>query len=696
MSRSRLIKWLLLASPILTTLALYGYSIGLPFFWDDGPQFRLLETSNGLDVWLGNADYLYYRPAVFTLWKMSAIFAGFYDGVGLHWLNIIFFGVAGVILGKIAYRLAPHHKLVMALVTAHGFVIFPFSYQAITWIGSMFHTFLALCLALTAWCALIWIDKRRYWALILGNIAGFLGIFSHEIGVVIPVAVVMVWVVGLPISRWMLKHPARQKPVSALKALESDHESEFSAPLVGFQNANSPYALASGAILFIMPLIISTMLFIILYINVPRDTSPGRLQLMSEIVESGATLGQSALYPFIALIRPLIDGTPPAVPMVIGILGGLTVIMLIIIALERQVIYIRLALLGLGWFMMMLAPSLLLLDQFYVNGSPRLLLLPSMGISLFWGVVVIVLLNRRMGQVVAVGIIILGAVVAIRFLNTQRAYFTMQNEYAQRLFSMVKMQPPDANTVLVNAPDYITPLEADRTFLRGAEGAAFLVFTVNYADYLWINTGVDLPNLQTVKYGILNQAVGYSLYAHDPEVGELILAQTVRDADVVYVTQFHADGLTPVLVKYPTTGDDTPLYQLGDALTISELGAVYLPHEKRLRLHIGWQMMNPQVLQAFVHVICAGEMIGQVDAGAWGGAYPFHLGIVDERIPDLREIPLSRPFTSDCQMVLGVYRPSDVSRLSITDLQTGANLPNDQIIIPYLGESEDSTWILKP
>ncbi|MDX2075414.1 MAG: hypothetical protein SFZ02_03215 [bacterium] len=671
MTRSRLIKWLILSLPMVVILALYGYSLGLPFFWDDGPQFRLLETSNGLDVWLGNADYLYYRPAVFTLWKISAVFAGFYDAVGLHWLNIIFFGMAGVILGKIAYRLTPQHKLLMAMIVGNGFVIFPFSYQAVTWIGSMFHTFLALCLVLAVWCALIWCDKGARWALVVGNIAGFLGIFSHEIGVVIPVAVLMVWV--------YIIYP-RVIGSGIIYHARTAHRGDW----------------FSRAFTYFIPLAMSAILFVVLYINVPRDTSPGKLQPMSEIIESSATLGQSVFYPFVALLRPLIEGTPPAQPMVIGIIGGVVMLLGIIALFGRTTDTIRLALMGLGWTALMLAPSLLLLDQFYVNGSPRLLLLPSMGISLLWGVVFIALINRRVGQILAVGMIGLSIVVAVRFLNIQRDYFSMQNEYAQRLFTMVKAQSPEAKTVLVNAPDYITPLEADRTFLRGAEGAALLVFTVNYADYLWINTGVQLTNLQTVKYGILNQAVGYSLYAHDPEVDELTLAQTVQDADSVYVTQFDPQGLMPVAVKIPTIGTNTPLYAFEDALTITELGAVFLPEKNRLRVHIRWGVNNPQVLQAFVHVICAGEMIGQVDAGAWGGAYPFHLWGAGDIQTDLREIPLTRPYAENCQAVLGVYRPSDVSRLVITDMTTGENLPNDQIIIPYYGESEENTWILKP
>ena len=261
---------------------------------------------------------------------------------------------------------------------------------------------------------------------------------------------------------------------------------------------------------------------------------------------------------------------------------------------------------------------------------------------------------------------------------------------------MVKAQDPNADTVLVNAPNYITPLDDYRMFLRGAEGAAFLVHTVNYADYLWINTGVQLNNLQTVKYGILNQAVGYSMNAHGDEADEMTLVQTVRDADVVYVNQFYWDGIMPVAVKLSADGTNTPLYAFEDALTITELGAVFLPENNRLRVHIRWGVNNPQVLQAFVHVLCGGEMIGQVDAGAWGGAYPFHLWDVGEIQTDLREIPLIRPYTDDCEAVLGAYRPSDVTRLTITDTTTGDSLPNDQIIIPYMGESEEHTWILNP
>ncbi|MDZ4671472.1 MAG: hypothetical protein SH821_11440, partial [Phototrophicales bacterium] len=79
-----------------------------------------------------------------------------------------------------------------------------------------------------------------------------------------------------------------------------------------------------------------------------------------------------------------------------------------------------------------------------------------------------------------------------------------------------------------------------------------------------------------------------------------------------------------------------------------------------------------------------------------GGAYPFHLWDVGEIQTDLREIPLIRPYTDDCEAVLGAYRPSDVTRLTITDTTTGDSLPNDQIIIPYMGESEEHTWILNP
>ncbi|HRF96384.1 MAG TPA: hypothetical protein PLZ51_14360, partial [Aggregatilineales bacterium] len=74
----------------------------------------------------------------------------------------------------------------------------------------------------------------------------------------------------------------------------------------------------------------------------------------------------------------------------------------------------------------------------------------------------------------------------------------------------------------------------------------------------------------------------------------------------------------------------------------------------------------------------------------------FHLATAGEFITDLREIPLTRPYTQNCQAVLGVYRPHDVSRLVITDMTTNENLSNDQIIIPYMGESEDSRWILRP
>src|SRR5260221_9453618 len=177
----------------MLALLLYGYTVRLPFFLDDGPNFWFLDHINGLQQWGGSLGFPYYRPIAFTLWKLAwAILGGHYDPALMHLLNVFCFGLAGVLVGLLASRLAPTgFKSRFGLLAGLGVVHFPFSYQAVTLVSGLFHLTLLLGFAISLWAALHWLDSRGgRVALVLCWLGAFFGIFSHENGpLLLPLAV---------------------------------------------------------------------------------------------------------------------------------------------------------------------------------------------------------------------------------------------------------------------------------------------------------------------------------------------------------------------------------------------------------------------------------------------------------------------------------------------------------------------------
>ena len=62
-----LLAWLLCS---LLTLALYWRTIPLPYFWDDVVHFDFATSRTFLQVWTNVTGLPYYRPVVFTLYKI--------------------------------------------------------------------------------------------------------------------------------------------------------------------------------------------------------------------------------------------------------------------------------------------------------------------------------------------------------------------------------------------------------------------------------------------------------------------------------------------------------------------------------------------------------------------------------------------------------------------------------------------------
>jgi hypothetical protein len=285
-------------------------------------------------------------------------------------------------------------------------------------------------------------------------------------------------------------------------------------------------------------------------------------------------------------------------------------------------------------------------------------------------------------------------VVSIPFLNGQRANYLLLNNYMRRLNELVANQPlpvEQSRILLVNAPDYLTPIEGQETFLRGTEGAAMMFRTINYDLQVWINTGILPPVMDTLKFHQIMRPQGYSMYAHDPEVGPVELVERVRQYDALYVTHWDGQAFYPVYVGSPNLpGPDEDVVTFGDnQIALTQMDMVYAPRWQVLQIRLRWRVNQPEGVQPFVHVVCDGGQVGGADAGAWGDVYGFNFWSPGEAQTDLREIRLSRPFDpSMCQALLGIYRPSDVTRLAAVDVAAGTRYADDLVVLPYQGETD--------
>ncbi|MCL4256177.1 MAG: hypothetical protein KJ043_20640, partial [Anaerolineae bacterium] len=330
--------------------------------------------------------------------------------------------------------------------------------------------------------------------------------------------------------------------------------------------------------------------------------------------------------------------TPPAwltIAMGMGVLGG----GLFLITIFAPT-YNRIAIFGVIWYLMALMPTVILLDTAYVDGSPRILIYAGIGLHLFYGALFGAVwrtpppirqnqIARGFEPLARISVLltcVLMLIISIPFINTRRDHLLILNDYMRDLHEYILNQPQDPQTtpiLLVNAPDYITPKPENRTFLRGSEGVAMMFYLVDYDRQIWVNTGI-LPMIRTAKIDEINQAQGYDVYLHDPATSWDEARALALDSATLYITQFHESIFYPVYIGAPNLiGDDTPDVIFDQAVTLTDSGAVYLPQKNALLVKLRWQVQNPAPIKPFVHVVCDGALVAQLDGHVWADIYPF-------------------------------------------------------------------------
>ncbi|MCL4252539.1 MAG: hypothetical protein KJ043_02020 [Anaerolineae bacterium] len=620
MMNNRFVRLLWASSPLLLAIGLYGYVVYLPFFLDDGLLFEIIlrppNSPLSWEIWGGSMTFAYYRPLVFTVWEInqSLMGGGRFDPIGLHWLNLMLYGMTGVILGAFIRRVAkiwalPYRHTLGGLIGII-FVIFPFNYNAVMWVASMFHIASAFGTVVALWCVVMVFDKSNKW--LLGAWLGvFIATFSHENGVLLA-PIIGLLIIGISGRKMMTHRPTMIR-----------------------------------ALVLYIPILLIIGIYWWLLNTVPRGASPLTI-LWDDIPNSFALFLQTFAYPIMGAYRK-ITLADESISM-LWILGLATLIpaFLFIVWQSRKMGII--ALFGVMWFIIASAPSIAFLSTDYVRGSWRLMLFASVGIALFWGMFIIALWRSgKIGRVVMILFIGWSAFMSLDFLGQRQHEAILQANYNDKLQTLIQIYT-QGKPLVVNAPSFLASTTDQQWLPTRETGVMFHAEYINHAQVFRAQTGYDFPRIETtIDYDIFG-APPTQNFAPYTTLG-VSKIEAVKNASDIYVTFWDGEQFRPMFVGGAGYGgSNEPIALFPDvSIALTETSAERTtPYMLQFRTR--WRVDNPPsdliflVLDAF----CDGERVGQSIGAIWGGTYAFHHWSAGEIQTDFRDVGLIRDVPDDC------------------------------------------------
>lgn len=617
--------WLLFAAACAAiTYLIYGASLTLPFFFDDFVHYPFVEANNVTRIWLTTDELAYYRPLNFSLWRLTYDFFQRHDPFVDHAINLVLHASNGFMVGWLASRLWSlrgdrfpvvaseelHDDWWRVYLSAVLFLLFPFSYQAVPWVGSLSHLLVTTLILLSVLC---YVQMRRTrvrpWGL-ASLFFAFLAPFAHENGVLVMPFVVLVDLTTPGLSnRW------RQA--------------------------------AKTGLVWTLPLLV----YIPIWISLPRLDGGGLFSNSFEgILQNTAYFLQGLFYPFNSLggwlhyARRIHDMTA------VALLSGLGLFVAVLIQLTHRATLRSL----LPWLWTILAslPAILFLVFEYVINGPRLLMVASVGVAWLWADVL--LLFSRGGERGSIDRLFrVGTTMVFTFLllaqnvNFLRERMTMY-EILGDGFKQVVAATAEANAtgqeaIVINFPSWLAPRQ--HTYALGHEGVLFWPDYVPPEIFMAVHTG-DLGDLNFVKVdGIRPDLESYYYGLTGPKPDWAMLSAVPSQ---VLKTEYGAEELA--LTAVGSLGNHRQEQQTSLASftasdaesTIQLLDAQVIPEEKGIRVDTLWQADDaPPQTTLFVHVIDAvGNLVAQTDGDPLGGSYPLDQWADGSRVLDSRSIAI--------------------------------------------------------
>lgn len=648
---------------LLIVFAIYAPAARLMLVHDDAVNIQLMNPFTVLTIFtadwsIGGAAS---RPLANALWVLTRALFGWYVPAVIHmwnvWLHVLNTALVLSLASRLGRRLGLRSEL-FPVFSALAFALFPLSYQAVIWAGSIYHP-----------------------AMLAG------GLFAVHL--------------ALSLHRPPTAHRSIARQVggwiacgACVLAATLCHEAGFMFGLLSLWTLSviaqaRRTALPKGALVLAGVALIYPLLFRIVLQNSRFAGQAAILPAMPrDIAQNLVYFAQGAAAWLVALIRPLV-GLPPEAPLIIALCFAVVAIGGLVWLAAR-----RLAALGifaLGWWGLLAAFLAVALSNIYVQNGPRLLYAPSVGIAIFWGAAIASGVSAFRGAHLR-GLPLVGLLL---LLVWSAAYIRDRIQEMERLTPAMthidqdlRESAPDARVLLINAPWWNAPRSP--SFFIGAEGMP--IFEPNDAPAsTWAATVSGIyRETQVVRHEASLTHGARWQYGHPgPTLDDTALQDELLDSTHIYKFDYDPPGLRlrrlGLIQPYPATTRPSvqPIALLNEGeARIAILHFTAQACDRTLLLDIGWwsNAVASQPLGVFVHGFDEqGQRILVADRDLLDGLLPLQALPSDRWLRERRHI-VTPDATALRQVRLGVYSRQSLKRWRATR-SDGALWPADEVAV---------------
>jgi len=677
--------------------ALYAPSVRLMPLHDDAHIIARIHAVSLLDIFKPESSGgVEYRPAGTMFWILTRdLFGWFVPGL-LHFWNVLFHVLNVALVAALVKRLMVYFRdrpdqgnLTRPPLIAALFALFPLSYQAVI-AGGIYHPAMLLFGLAAVHAYLHFRQQHTLIGLAVCMLTLAAACLSHEAGFMFGPLIALVEVVIALSPRISANACLHRRP-------------QHDRPRTGVEIIGRVQPLA-GALAFI------SLLYPVGYrLLVNTMWTPARGMLTSDtsgVLDKLLYYTQGLAWWVIAPLRPLFGSfelnTPSRVALILGTVG----LIALGLGLARRGGQLRLALFGLVWWLITLAPLVAALPLNYVTDTPRLMYVPSVGLAFFWGAALTPAIARSRRFVLNRAPLVIAGIM----LAWSTTYISARLEEVTRLTPAFKLigthledSPPDLKVALVNPPFLLVPVQP--SFLFGREGFSLWEPNPGYGpvgNWLAATTGnyrtasavrhiasltdrnpyTDEPD-KSFTLGRGDGRFKYGVFA--PAVDDPMLRQTMLASDLTFRFDYDAPGLRlrrvarvqPITARAGVQPMAT-FAPTGAAIRAGALVELISGSTARcdghVRVTLAWHNRGGpfEPTAVFVHGIDAqGQQLFAADKDLLDGVLPINALPRDLLVTETREIADPTSSAQVQQVRVGLYSLSDATRFAATRAEGG-------------------------
>lgn len=611
-------RYLVSIAPVILAIGLYAYSVRLPIFLDDGLHYAMIRDYGVEGVppfrfWGGSLSYHHYRPLIFTILELDYEADRRFDPFILHLYSVLQFGLLTAGIVALTQRLT--NSRFAGLAAGFLFALYPLNVRAVTWVAANFHINAALSIVLTLCFGLMWLDKRGGGVSLIFAYLGLLyGLFSQENTIFVPL---FLFLSALFVHGWRVLWTWRAR------------------------------------VLFI-PLGFFTFIYLWLWFTLPRPAAGPVIFHGDTALASLAVLLQGIAYPLVAFVRRLTLENARTIPLLLLVAGCLVMAFALV---GRRWWFVMI--LCLSFSLLISLPFIFFLPTDYVKGSPHVYLLPAVGIAMFWGCVVGGVfgprpLHRawyvRAGRLALICWILAGLIIGLSYMRSRRDEALRLSNYVWDLMEI--LQNPSEQTVLVNAPAFLSALDTDRWFLTGSEATMFMEGSYTRYEYIFhAMTGQPYEPIVGLVYPPGFVPPPSYVYAPFWTENPQDFTNRLKQFQNIIVTRFEGDNFYPISVGGagwpPLSEADEPSFVFANG-AIAFISARPTLNDTILTIPIRWRVERPINAVPRLTILCENQIIAEHEASPWGGTHPFYAWSVGETQTDIHTLRLQSNVATDC------------------------------------------------